>query len=363
MLQTRFFVAAALLVCVLGRVCTSFETCIALFDYVSAILPEPWLSIFSSLHLDDIFLARSRAAWVGSNTATQWCPHNAAYEFIPATAATLPASQGFTTNWTATDGCFQSMTAEIMSMSQPWVRVRLNGTATKRSCNALYAIADSFGMELVELAAGTRNSVTVDVNVSTADLWTDVTVNGLAVFLLPCGTEGTLASVLATAELFISSQSATSAANAAMLAYRGVWPAPLEPFNKTVLIDPSIIPSGTYISIMEFTGTDAMQALGTGPSGTGHSAVVVWRGTRLFVCESTHNLKYYGNGIMATEWSIWWEKNAAMGDRMASLLVLADNYREVFNEDAFWAWFDTVKGTPYGFNNYLFSGACSLRSW
>lgn len=53
-----------------------------------------------------------------------------------------------------------------------------------------------------------------------------------------------------------------------------------------------------------------LQALGTGPSGTSHSAVAVWRGGKLFVTESTHNLKYYGNGIMATEWSKWWATDA-----------------------------------------------------
>ena len=99
-----------------------------------------------------------------------------------------------------------------------------------------------------------------------------------------------------------------------------------------------------------------MQALGTGPSGTGHSAVAVWRNDTLFVAESTHNLKFYGNGIMATQWSEWWAKNAANGGRMVALLVLEDVYRTVFNEEAFWSWFDSVKGTPYGFNNYLFSG-------
>jgi hypothetical protein len=106
---------------------------------------------------------------------------------------------------------------------------------------------------------------------------------------------------------------------------------------------------------MEFTGTDAMQALGTGPSGTGHSAVAVRRNGTLYVCESTHNLKYYGDGIMATEWATWWDKNGEIG-RMAAILTLADEYHTVFDEDAFWSWFDTVKGTPYGFNNYLFSG-------
>lgn len=248
--------------------CSSQEDCIALYNRVMNVLGEPWLSIMASLHLEYSILRHPvDVAW-GADTPTKWCPENAAYEFIPATAATLASSQGSLVNWTSTDGCFRSVTAEVLSVSlasslDRTLRVRMTGEAPTGSCSALYAVGTSFHLHVVELSAGSKASATVELNVTSPEAWADVTVNGLAVFLLPCGTAGTLASVLATADLFVGSKNATAAANAAMLTYRGVWP-PLTPFEKNVAVDPSIVPSGTYLAIMEFTGTDAMQVSARG---------------------------------------------------------------------------------------------------
>lgn len=353
----RAFAALSLVAAGVAR-CSSEKSCLEHHDAIASALADPWHAIFKSFHLDALFAVRNRSTY--HSAPTKWCPHDAAYEFIPATAAALAGKAGASANWTASDGCFHDMKAIVVSISnyadsERLARVRITGINPTGRCNALYAVGTSYTLQVVELATD-KLSGTIDVNVTSASAWDDVAANGLTIFLLPCGPEGTLSSILATAKLFIGSNNETSAANAEMLAYRGVWPSPFVPFGRVVPIDEASITSGTYLSIMELTGTDAMQALGTGPSGTGHSAVAVWRNGTLFVCESTYNLEFYGNGIMATEWATWWKKNGEMAGRMAAILTLADEYRTIFDENAFWTWFDTVKGTPYGFNNYLFSG-------
>jgi hypothetical protein len=232
--------------------CTSTSACLIQHaDILSKLRFDPWRSMFTELRLDSIISARDPTVTQSSpRVPTQWCPHNAAYEFIPATAAVIPGTARATTNWTGADSCFAGLSATIEVLTTAMVRVRVTGNAPTGSCDALYAIGTSFHMRTLELTTA-KPTAAVELNISSANERDDVTINGLTVFLLPCGTSGTLASIAKTAGLWIGSANETVAANVELLTYRGVWPSPMVPFGQALSIDASLVPSGTYLSIME----------------------------------------------------------------------------------------------------------------
>jgi len=60
----------------------------------------------------------------------------------------------------------------------------------------------------------------------------------------------------------------------------------MEPYGKQVVADKKDIRSGDYLAIMRLDGLDPLVMFGTG-GHTGHSAIAVWDGEELYVCEST----------------------------------------------------------------------------
>jgi hypothetical protein len=241
--------------------CTSTTSCTSLHGHLLNSLNEPWRSTLSSLRLDEILASRGADGDTifPARVPTKWCPHNAAFEFIPATSAQLAGVAHAAVYWNGTDECFSNLAATIEKLSSTSVRISVSGKSpATSSCDALYAIGTSYHMKTLELSA-TKPSATVDFNISSPDERVDIEVNGLAVFFLPCGTDGTLISIANTADLWLGTANATAARNAEFLEYRGIWPSPLVPFGNLLTIDASIVPSGTYLSIMAMSGTDTMQ--------------------------------------------------------------------------------------------------------
>jgi hypothetical protein len=248
----------------------------------------PWLRELSAAAAGAVASAPRGAPSPGSADAL-YCPNSSFYEFLPVPVATLTAAAP-SAQWPADGSCFASQSA-VATLSASGVAVALSGASpSSPGCSEFYLVTTSFSSALVALSSSApRGNASITFG---ADEAADVAVNGVGVYVLPCGLFGTVASALATVGLFDSDPAQMAATNMEFLLERGVWPQnPPVVFNKTVALDPSVIKSGDYLAIVRFDGLDPTIAWGTGGL-TGHSALAVWRteanGSRaLFVTEST----------------------------------------------------------------------------
>jgi len=136
------------------------------------------------------------------------------------------------------------------------------------------------------------------------------------------------------------------------------------PYGTVQDLDPSVLRSGDYLAILRFDGLDPLIAFGTGLGATGHSAVLMWRGSgaarALYVLESTDGPAlfgppdFFGHGITCTPFQEWIGKARAAQFNVA-VLPLQAQYAAVLDEAAVWAFFDPIEHTPYGYQNLLFS--------
>jgi len=130
------------------------------------------------------------------------------------------------------------------------------------------------------------------------------------------------------------------------------------PFGKTNLLNASLIRSGDYLAIARLDGLDPMVMFGTG-GRTGHSAVAVWEGTQLYVVESTDSNPFGATywpppyGIIRTPWDRWLQQ-AINATFMVSVLPLDAAHSAKFDTTAFWQWFATVQGQPYGMDTFMY---------
>jgi hypothetical protein len=124
---------------------------------------------------------------------------------------------------------------------------------------------------------------------------------------------------------------------------------------------PSPPPPPTLLHYQQ--GLDPMIGFGTGFGGTGHSAIAMWRGSgasrELFVVEATDRdpfgpAVFFGSGIIVTPYSQW-VKLAANATYNVAILPLKPELAAAFDENAAWAWFETVVGASYGYSNFLFA--------
>jgi hypothetical protein len=102
-----------------------------------------------------------------------------------------------------------------------------------------------------------------------------------------------------------------------------------------------------------------MVMFGTG-GVTGHSALAVWRGDQLYVSEST-DANPFGPvywpppyGIITHKYEDWVPLAVKAGYHVG-VLPVTQAYADSFNETAYWNWFESVQGMPYGYHTMLFS--------
>jgi len=87
---------------------------------------------------------------------------------------------------------------------------------------------------------------------------------------------------------------------------------------------------------------------------TGHTTVALWIEGELNVCESTVKSVYWPtNGIQCTPWDQWIQQCRNASYNMVHVPLSPEN-RAKFNATAAYEFFLTVKGLPYGYNNFLF---------
>lgn len=106
--------------------------------------------------------------------------------------------------------------------------------------------------------------------------------------------------------------------------------------------------SGDILCRFAGTGLSSLIMWGTG-SRCSHIAMFMWgRGTEtgdLFVVQSN------GRGIWKQPVDDFWKENDGTA---VAMLPLHPDWRKKFDTEKAWNWFETVKGEPYGFGNFLF---------
>ena len=347
--------------------CTSAATCRAAVAAAIPRLPAPLRPL---LHAAATSLLAAPPALLGNTTDQKYCPDSGAFDLVPITVATLSPA-GPSHIW-GNDGCFRSLIATAVFNASGGVAVTLKGSnPTSLLCSDTYLLATSFSLTLpVEVSTLAPTATLRFASWAGADEAADVALHGVRVGLLPCGLLGSVASLLATVDIFspLSGKEADLvASNQKFLNGRGIWTGPnkgpLVPFAGPQALPASSINSGDYFAILRFDGLDPMIGFGTGFGATGHSAVCVWRGAgaarQLWVLEATDRdpfgpAVFFGSGIIKTKYEDWIPL-AQQAAYNVALLPLRPALATSFNEDALWAWFDSVEGTPYGYQNFLYA--------
>lgn len=324
--------------------------------------------------LETILLAtRDPSHWplLKNTTDSTYCPDQGAFDWVPITtanlSATTPSSQ-FSGN-----GCFSTLTASAV-FTPIGVEVTIVGKNPRTLlCSDAYILTNSYSLSLPVEVSALVSTQKLTLKWDTPEEAQDVSLNGIHVALLPCGLVGSITSILETVNLFIPlslNASDMEGINERFLNGRGIWNGPggpntpLVPFNTVQDLDPSVLRSGDYLAILRMDGLDPLIAFGTGFGATGHSAVCVWKGTgadrQLFIIESTDGPNifgppiFFGHGLTQTPFDQWIAL-ARKAQYNVAVLPLTPTLSKNFNEDAVWAWFEPIKGTPYGYQNLLFA--------
>jgi len=255
-----------------------------------------------------------------------------------------------------TGSCFQNMKAGMRWVSPTSAVIDITGSnPTELLCGDLYIVATRYEEHWVYLEDLTPNTTVVLTNLSGTRAQ-DVHDGGVSILVAPCGVVGTVTSLVKTLTLFLGEGQAIFNSNMDFLEEKGVLPKGNPSFNTTQAVDASLISSGDYFAVLRLDGLDPMIAFGTG-GATGHSTVAVWEGTgadrKLWVVEATDadpiGKVYWPPpyGIIRTPYEKWIPQAIAASYHVDLLPIKRDL---TFDEDAFWAWFQTVKGEEYGYS-------------
>ena len=355
-----------------ARTCSTRSACAASIAAFSSALPLRFRDAARAVG-GALLDARPAAVWdqrAGETASTRdatYCPDSGSFDLVPLSVANLSAGQA-STSWGG-DGCFARVSAvATWAPASGGVSVELTGaTPAGLLCGDVYLLATSFGLSLPVEISALAPTATLLLSAWEGDAAADVALNGIAIGLLPCGIAGSIASALATVNIFSPLSGNVSdliASNSAFLNGRKVWngpggAGPLAPFQKVTPVDKAAIRSGDYLAILRFDGLDPMIAFGTGFGATGHSAVALWKGAELFVVEATDRdpfgpAVFFGAGIIVTPFDQW-VSLAINATYNVAILPLAPSLSAAFDVDAAWSWFGTVIGASYGYSNFLFS--------
>jgi hypothetical protein len=338
--------------------CISRKACVAIGESIVAAAPVPPAATL--LRALTSALIAGRRDWEGApvrEPATAWCPTAAPFEWLPATVGTASPGSAWAASW-SDDGCFDAVNATAgVNSTGGWVV--FSGTSpASTDCGTAYSAMTSYGWSpLAEITAKAPTARLEWRWVHGAAEASDAASLGLLLSQWPCGVAGTLLSLTRTLPQLAANESAAAAAVAGWLTTHGIY-GPILPFSPPPKAGPAAlalgdhIRSGAYIAVSEWDFMASMEAFGTGRGGTSHSALAVRRNGTLYVTESTFGWPG-GDGVQAHTWAEWLQLSDPV--QSSSVLQLAPALADAFDEGAFWAWFDTVVGAPYGYSNYMFS--------
>ena len=126
--------------------------------------------------------------------------------------------------------------------------------------------------------------------------------------------------------------------------------------SKTYIPAKEAIQSGDFFAITRFDGLDQIIQYGTG-SHSGHSVTAVWDSDEkeLYIVESQDGWYWkLGHGLQRNKYDDWMKAAQAAGFNVVHMPIKKELAAK-YNEKAVWEWFNKVKGTPYGYRNFLFS--------
>eukprot|EP00935_MAST-01C_sp_MAST-1C-sp1_P000259 g259.t1 len=302
-------------------------------------------------------------------TATEFCPSNGAFEFIPVHIGNirLNSTKTFTAAGLGFDECYASMKVDFSDTApgghsghNQWGYMHFTRPLpTQLVCADWYIATSSF--ERRTLNIGTVDEIWKKMHINftyVPDELADIKQRGVDLFVFPCGINGTAISIANTAALFYGSNvSRVQDANVKFLKDRGLFD-DFVPFNKVQKLDHSLIKSGDNMQVLKLDGLDPLVAWGTG-GRTGHTTILVWEGETLYVCESTDKSPFGSYwpppyGVIRTPFEQWimQAQNATFS---VVVLPISDAAAKAFDEDAFWRWFSKVQGMPYGYHVMLYS--------
>lgn len=295
----------------------------------------------------DVMLGRRRDA--KNMQDTNWCPEKSYFDFVP-----VPTAVAYPNKTVSFNGaCFGDMSATLR-LAADFASIEIDAQEPASfACGDAFLIANreqlyfheflEHGQHIIHLGEYRDNEMQ------------DLLDNGMGLYRLPCGMSGSVESLYKTYEMFNGND--LQKANAEFLSYKMKWP--IQSFGKQVQIDPKNVRSGDYLAIMRFDGLDPTIAFGIG-GHTGHSAIAVWEGDQLYVCEST-DANPFGPvywpppyGIIRTPFQQWYSQ-AIKANYLVAILPLTADMASKFNETSYWEFFFKVQYMPYGYHNFLFS--------
>eukprot|EP00937_MAST-01D_sp_MAST-1D-sp2_P000953 g953.t1 len=303
--------------------------------------------------------------------ATNYCGANGPFEFIPVHVGTIfpnstveldlsAGKMGFT-------ACYNKMTVSYTTHApgggdggDRWGYIHFTrGLPRSLTCDDFYGVNSMFNSTTLDVSVVHSVVKKMHINYTYAPgEWQDIQKRGLAINVAPCGLAGTVTSALATAGLFAGlNGTSVEENNKAFLVARGLFPS-FQPFGRITPLDTQNIKSGDVLQVLKLDGLDPLIAWGTG-GRTGHTTIAVWEGDTLYVCESTDASPtgaYWPPpyGIIRHEWGAW----LALADKAGfsvDILPLSAAASAQFDEAAYWKWYGTVQGMPYGYHVMLYS--------
>jgi hypothetical protein len=188
-----------------------------------------------------LLAARAPAHWplLRNTTDATYCPDEGAFDWVPITIANLSTAAP-AASLPGSGGCFAALTATA-AFTAGGVEVTLKGANPRGLlCADAYTLTTSYSLALPVEVSPLASTQRLNLTWRSPEEALDVQLNGVHLALLPCGLVGSLASILATVNLFIPlSLNASDMApiNEHFLNSRGVWSgpggrgSPLVPFN------------------------------------------------------------------------------------------------------------------------------------
>jgi len=341
-----------------------------------ALLPKAWHRAVSAVKALAASLpdrGGALAAPAHKADPSNFCADNGPFEFIPIHVGTVfPNStakldlrgQGFNPCYHTMDVDFRPCAPGEGAACDPEVSGYVHFTRPlprSATCDDFYGVGTKFGSHQLDISVAGSVLKPMHINYTYAPHeLEDIRRNGLAINVAPCGLAGTAASAVSTLLLFSGpNASAVVDKNAEFLVSRGLFDAPLVPFDRLVPLDfGRFVRSGDTLAVLKLDGLDPLIAWGTG-GRTGHTTIAAWEGDQLYVCESTDvspTGAYWPPpyGVIRTPWEEWLQLADEAGFSVV-VLPLAPAASAAFDEAAYWAWFRTVAGMPYGYHVMLFS--------
>eukprot|EP00943_MAST-04B_sp_MAST-4B-sp1_P004532 g4532.t1 len=235
-----------------------------------------------------------------SETPGNYCPEDKAFEFSPVYQVSVKLNSTVKFKATGFDACFPEMEISFMSNApggksggKSWGYLHFKvGFPTKINCADSYIAGSKFAKRT--LSVGTIDHIYKKMHINVtyvhAGEYADILQNGITIMVAPCGSLGTVTSVIKTIDLFYSKNPANiRTANKNFLLYRKIFDVitPRKNGSKITDIDKNIINSGDTLQVLKLDGLDQLISWGTG-GRTGHVTIAVW-GTdgELYICEST----------------------------------------------------------------------------